>query len=126
MARTAAEKARALQEITEIDIKLVKLNSVKNKVNKVKRKIREKKSDWKESYNKLSGNAQLKAVRKKDVFEGEMAESLGKRVQELDADIIQEMAQAEEVALKLVLQEGYIDKKIVQLQQEKAAWQAWL
>lgn len=116
----------AWNKVRAIDLKIVAYNNAKAAVQTAKNTCTTQIQSWESSYNVLANNSELAAVKKTDVFEGELADGLAGKVSDAMADISAGLTKARALELSLSMQITRIETKIGQLQSERGPWAAYL
>lgn len=111
-------------EIAEVEKKIKECKQAKQNVTSVKSKVVSQISSWKQSYRRL--NSELKAVKRTEVFEGELANALKDRVSDTDGKIKAGMGKAESLQSALSKQITNLERKIRELEEEKSRLKAAL
>ena len=109
-------------QINATNSKITQYTNAKTSVESVKRTCSTQKQNWETSFRALENNSELSKVKKKDVFEGEMANGLSKRVSEIKSDIRAGITKAGQLETALNTQINRLNTKIQQLQNEKQSW----
>lgn len=109
-------------QINEIDGKIRKYEEAKREVGDVKTTCGNKKDTWQTSYDSLANDKSLMEVKKTDVFEGKMADSLKEKVSGIMADISSGLRVAESLKDALSTQVTKIETKIQELENERTSW----
>ena len=109
-------------QIHAINSRITTYTNAKTTVESVKRTCSMQKQNWETSFQALKKNSELSKVKKKDVFEGEMANSLSKRVSKIMSDIQAGITKAGQLETALNNQINRLNTKIQQLQNEKQSW----
>ena len=107
------------QKLAEVKKKISKCEKAEGKVAKAKTGCNQQRDTWKGSYNKLKNNEELKQVKKKDVFEGEMADGLSVRVNAMSEKIGNTLNLADSLGSSLSTQLNKLKSKIAELKKEK-------
>jgi len=106
-------------QIGEINTKISNYNTAKTKLQTVKTNCQGKATSLQSSYRKVSGNKDLSAVKKENVFEGEMANSLAQRVSTFQKGVSSVITKAEAVNTAIAAQISAIDTKVASLNNQK-------
>ena len=109
-------------QIRSIDVKISQCHTAKAALQSVKNTCQGRITSLNSSYNKIAGNPDLSAVKKEDVFEGEMADSLAEKVSSFQADMNSVKTKAETIITALDSQITAIDNRITGLNSERANW----
>lgn len=109
-------------QIRSIDVKISQCNAAKVALQGVKNTCQGQVTSLNGSYNKISGNSDLSTVKKDDVFEGEMANSLAAKVSDLLADLSSAKTKAEGIVTAIDSQILSIDNRISSLNVERSNW----
>lgn len=106
-------------QIREVEEKIETCKRVKEMVQNAQSSIQPKQNSWGVSYLALSGNEELKDVKKTDVFEGEMADALKQKVADVCLSIEKGREITDNLLEALKTQNTYLDQKIQELEAEK-------
>lgn len=113
------DHAMAQARIREISGKLIKYTSAKSKVESIKRDCAGKHENWKTDFNRLGNNRELSGVKRKNVFEGKMADILHTEVDDAISQIKRGIAKSEALEDALEMQIRRLERKIQNLKAEK-------
>jgi phage shock protein A len=108
--------------INSLDQRVLTYTNAKTTVESVKNTCEKQIESWKTSYRALTGNSDLSSVKKTDVFEGEMADSLSRKIADIMSDIDTGLTKAEELESALNTQMNRLAEKIAQLRTERESW----
>ena len=109
-------------KINSYSSKITTYTNAKTSVQTVKTTCESQIQNWETSYNTLANNADLTSVKKTDVFEGEMADSLSQRVADIMSDISSGLSKAGELNTALSTQITRLETKIEQLNSSRNYW----
>lgn len=113
------DNAMAQARISEISGTLIKYTSAKSKVESIKRDCARKHENWKTDFNRLANNRELSGVKRKNVFEGNMADILHTEVDDAISQIKKGIAKSEALEDALEIQIKRLERKIQDLKAEK-------
>ncbi len=114
-----SHNSRIWAEIRRINEKIKDCKTAKTEIQTVRNSCVNKKEDWQTSYNGLAKNQELSDVKKKDVFEGEMAEGLKSKVADAMNQISSGLSKAETLGNSLDSQITKLENKISDLEAER-------
>lgn len=97
--------------LREIDNKIIKYSSARSEIEGIKCACAKKHESWKTDFNRLANNRELSQVKRKNVFEGNMADILHTEV----GDAISQIKKGIEKSEAL---EGAMEKQIRRLARE--------
>lgn len=118
----AAREAQIWTHIYELDEEIASYTRAREPVVTAKNSCRNTKDNWQNSYDGLANNPDLAQVKKKDVFEGEMAEKLGTKISEAMTSLSSGLSAAEELTNALDNQVQKIEDKVQELRDERQSW----
>lgn len=105
--------------IQEISGKITQYSSAKSEIENIKRDCARENENWKTDFNRLANNRELSGVRRKNVFEGNMADILHTEVGDAISQIKKGVTGTETLKNTLDRQITRLDKKIQDLKAEK-------
>lgn len=106
-------------QIHEIDRKIAACDTARETVRNVHSQCQSQTDDCRTSYNKITANADLKAVRKTDTFEGKMAESMGTLIADELTSIRSGLTAAANLEAQLKQQIVLLDRQIASLRSQR-------
>ena len=109
----------AFSGLKEINNNILECLSAKAEVETVKNNCTTKRKEWQDSFNKLADNSELAEVKKTDVFEGDMAETLQAEVDDAITQITKGISKADHLEDALDRQVTKLEKRIQQLKAER-------
>jgi len=107
-------------QIRSIDVKISQCHTAKAALQSVKNTCQVQITSLKSSKNKITGD--LETVKKEDVFEGEMANTLAPKVSTFKTDVDTVITQAEAIVTAINTEISTIDNRITALNGERANW----
>lgn len=107
-------------QIETIDVQLSQYEKARTTLETMKTTFQGDITSLKDSYHKLSGNADLAAVKKADVFEGEMADRMAERISAYQEDVNGVITGADDIISGIDTQIATIDNKIAALNSKRA------
>lgn len=110
-------------QIGSIDAKISNYNAAKIALENVQTICQGHIDNLDGSHKKLTGSSDLSAVKKDDVFEGEMADSLASRISTYQSDMGDLISNANEIIGGINTQLTTISDKISTLNTERSNWQ---
>lgn len=105
--------------LQEIRSKITQYSSVKNEIEGIKRDCAKEHENWKTDFNRLANSRELSEVKRKNVFEGNMADILHREVGDAISQIKKGVAGAETLESVLGIQIKKLEGKIQDLKAEK-------
>lgn len=105
--------------IQEISSKITQYSSAKTEIENIKRDCARENENWKTDFNRLANNRELSGVRRKNVFEGNMADILHTEVGDAISQIKKGVTGTETLKNTLDRQITRLDRKIQDLKAEK-------
>lgn len=105
--------------LREISSKITRYTSAKNEVENIKRDCARKHESWKKDFNRLANNRELSQVKRRNVFEGNMADILHTEVGDAILQIKKGIAKSEALEDALEKQIKRLERKIQDLKTEK-------
>lgn len=115
-------EARIWRHIYKLDEEIASYTEARDPVITAKNSCRNTKDNWQNSYNGLANNTDLAQVKKKDVFEGEMAGKLATKVSDAMTSLSSGLSAAEGLTNALDKQIQKIEDKIQELRDERQSW----
>lgn len=115
-----------MNEIMSIDMKISEYETAKTALEAVKKTCNGHITNLDDSHKKLTGNQDLSAVKKSDVFEGEMADKLATRIAAYQADMNDLITKANEIISDIDTQLSTISTNVDTLKQNRVTWEIHL
>ena len=109
----------AQARLREVSSKITQYSSAKSKIEGIKRDCEKKHQDWKTDFNRLANNKELSGVKRKNVFEGNMADILHTEVDDAISQIKKGLTRTEALENALGMQIKRLESKIQALKAEK-------
>ena len=105
--------------LREISSKITQYSSAKSAIEDIKRDCAREHQNWKTDFNRLANNRELSEVKRKNVFEGNMADILHSEVGDAISQIKKGVTEAEALEGALGIQIARLERKIQDLKSEK-------
>ncbi len=105
--------------LREISNKITKYTSAKNEMENIKRDCVRKHESWKTDFKRLANNRELSQVKRKNVFEGNMADMLHTEVGDAISQIEKGIEKSEALEDALEKQIKRLERKILDLKAER-------
>lgn len=90
--------------LRDISIKIIQYSSAKSEIESIKRDCAKEHENWKTDFNRLANSRELSEVKRKNVFEGNMADILHREVGDAISQIKKGVAGAETLESVLGIQ----------------------
>ena len=112
---------RLTNDIAAIDREITELITSRGEIERVRTRRQNRRRSWRTAHDTLNNDSTLTDVKRVDVFEGEMANSMASRVADLLSDIKRSFGREEPIGRALQRQITRINNRISSLQSTRSS-----